>query len=248
MTTEKSSRNAKSGKGAPAPPSDSAKTNQKDERPQAAFVQRNNVDDGGGPKPRRLSFNVTKDGAIDWESMKDGNRKELKDTLTADTTLREMLGMLSKKDEEFEITEADVSEWIDWLNGGNKFATSIALAKVKKFQINPDILNAAYDLENCPASHFPNQRMPHPEPCKNCEKKKKIREELTKRGTRIANRYMGEWIKKHIDLVMFVTIYFKSVGQQAQMAIAMQYMRNQEEEKRQERESRAPQGRAASAD
>lgn len=177
-----------------------------------AFVQRQ-IDDRGGNKPRRMSFNVSDDGQVDWAGMKDGNRKELFQTLANDPELRKAFGMAADAEEDFKITDIDIKKVLGWLTTANGFAARLVLAKMKKFEIRQPIIDAVYKLDGC-ISHATAEKS-----CVACQKKNASVEEMTLRGTRLANKYCGEWIKTHIDEVFFLAIYFDMVGEQAKLAI-----------------------------
>lgn len=171
-----------------------------DEPREPGFVERAIADKGGSGR-KRLGFNVNEAGAVDWEGTQAAKRKEIIDAIK---NCPDAMKALGQNAEEVQFTEKDVASALGFLNGINKLSTKIVLARFKKMQVEDEILDACFD---------------NPDP--------ETQKELVARGTRLANKYSTEWMRKYADEIFFAALYFKSVSMQVMACMVLQTQRDQ---------------------
>jgi len=167
----------------------------------AAFITRPDAESKGTKE--RVGFNVTADGKADWGSMQKRSKEKLAAVIKNDPEFAKMLGRSESPDEPaFAWTQKDILLALRKMNQMNAVATRFVFARFKGIQLDPDICAQAFQMR--------------PEDEK----------ELSERGCRLANRYSTEWMRKHADLILFISVYLDSVGTQAASALMMQFDRN----------------------
>ncbi len=171
-----------------------------------AFVRRESTEDTA-TKKRRLSFNVTEDGRVDWDSLKGKNEAAVREVFKSDPEIMRLAGKTVEEEQLFKFTTKDAKDALRILNETNSFMVRLFFGRFKKFPIDEDICQQAFRFA------------PEDE------------QVLSERGANLLNRYSSAWLREHAELVMFLGLYFNCVRQQAMNAVMGQLQRNEQRER-----------------
>lgn len=173
------------------------------EQQREAFVPRNQGEDA--PKTKeRVSFAVTDDGRVDWDTLKGKNRDKVTAIFKSDPEIARLAGVRAAEVEDlFSFTPEKVQPLLRVLGQVNSWATQFVFTR-KGMPIDPDILDRAFQFDP------------------------KDEKQLSEMGANLANRYSSEWMRQHAELIVFLTLYMKCVYEQTKAAVIMQIQRSQQ--------------------
>lgn len=180
----------------------------------------------GASVTRLPSIPLASDGNIDWSSVRPSTASTFLNLIENDPKIREHIAELNGSgggddapDLFGGITQENVKAGLDILSQVNALVFRIGAARFMKspvlrdannrplpLVIEPDILEKSFSLTE------------------------EQHKELDPRATKIVQKYSGnmpEWAKKHLDVIMFVSMYLKYTSANAQAAIVGQIGRDQ---------------------
>jgi hypothetical protein len=171
----------------------------------------------------RLSLPLTDDGQVDWDRVRTSTKEKFLDVLRTDPEVRASYNEVHGIDADAPslgdgLTEENVAAGLDIIANVNALVFRVAAARFVKHPllrdqhgkpvplvIDQDVLDAAFGLT--PKQHA----------------------ELDPRAKRLADKYsrdLPEWVKKNMDLYMFVSMFLGYTAQNAKTARQAQIKRD----------------------
>lgn len=172
---------------------------------------------------KRLSIPLNDDGHIDLDHMRASTAEQLIELIKTDPTIRDTYKEVNGPHDDGPsladgLTQENVAAGLDLLQSANALVFRIAAAKFIKnpvlrdqngrpvpLVLDPDLLTRTF-------SFTPEQHA-----------------ELDPRATRLAQKYstnMPGWMKEHMDLLLFGSMFITYTGQNAKACIEMQVRRD----------------------